>query len=152
MTSQQTSGLISSQVTCYKGDELWISDREKPKLIFYFEIKGASTSAFLPCASVLLDAAVGGGLRWCEGGRVRRWECEGDWLAAWRSGAERSPAERPPASATACPRLEVLPSAAKRRSMAALNGLRPHWRSASMRARITMDAQRLQGVTGDLGG
>lgn len=117
-------------------------------LLFYFEIKGALTSAFPPFACVLLDC---GGAQTMRGG-LRRWESvergAGGCLAVRQSEAP----ERPPAPVTAGPRLEVLSSAAKSRSMAALNGLRPHWRSASTRARVTMDAQRLPGVAKGLGG
>lgn len=69
------SGLSSSQVTCYKDD---FRPKNTGFQVFYFEIKGVSTSALLPFACVLLDAFVGGGIQMIWG--VGEWgvEREGD--------------------------------------------------------------------------
>lgn len=108
---------------------------------FYFEVKSATLPGFSWTSLRGLTQLAGG----AEDERVRRWEEKAGWLVGQQTEAATSP-QWLSVLAAGNTGLEARLTAAKCRSILALNGLWSHWRRTSIWALITVDTQRLPWV------
>lgn len=126
-----------TRIMSYTSSPLFLYSHRWRRFTLLFWSQKCYTSGFLPNVSALLDAAGGGRAGW-EGEEVGR---EG-WLVGQQTEAAASPQCLSVLTAGNAG-LEALLTAAKCRSILALDGLWSHWRRTSTRALITVDTQRL---------